>query len=178
MSKKKPAKQPLRKEQQPSKKGHALKVFFYTVLVVGLTIVFKYAMLLVLLGLLPTFVALYADTTNEGFHARVVGLCNMAGVLPFLGELWVAGITADSVTATIGTPHVWLVMYGAAAFGWGVVWFFPQAMEMTLGIVNRNGIHKLQKRQQEIVDEWGIEVEKTSQRVVRNAQFRGEHKKK
>lgn len=167
-----------KKEAKPARKGHALKVFTYTLLVVGLTIVFKYAMLLMLLGLLPTFVALYADTTNEGFHSRVVGLCNLSGVLPFMGELWLAGITADAVTYMLSKPHVWLVMYGAAAFGWGVVWFFPQAVELVLNLVNRNSIQKLQKRQQEIVDEWGIEVENTSQRVVRNVRFREERKRK
>lgn len=154
------------------------RAFVYVTGIILLTFWLKFAMLLILIGMLPAIVARYVDDSEDGNHSRVILFCNFAGVLPFVGELLKKGISAESVSALMTTPHVWLVMYGAAAFGWALVWFFPQAVYFVLDMVQNNTIAKINTRQQQIVDEWGLEVEKTSRRALRNAIFREENKMK
>lgn len=153
-------------------------MMLYLVCLIVLAFVLRYAVLLLLLGMLPTFVARYVDTSKDGNHARVILTCNFAGVLPFLLDLFKKGISSDSVHGMLFDPTVWLTMYGAAAFGWGLVWFFPKAVHFVMEMAQESGINALNAKQQQIVDEWGLEVEKTSRRALRNATFREEHKQK
>lgn len=154
------------------------RMLFYIMLVVGLTFVLRYAILLLLLGMLPTFVARYVDRSEDGNNSRVIGTCNFAGVMPFIADLFKQGITSDSVYSTMFDPAAWLVMYGAAAFGWGLVLFFPKAVYFLMETVQDSSVKTLQAKQQQIVDEWGLEVEKTSRRALRNATFQEEQRQK
>ena len=158
------------------KKIGKLRALVYVIGVILMTVVLKFAVLLLLIGMLPAFVARYVDSSDDCNNSRVISYCNLAGVLPFIAELFKKGISSEAVSNTMLTPHVWLVMYGAAAFGWALVWFFPQAVYFVLDIAQNSTIAKLNTRQQQIVDEWGLEVEKTSRRALRNAAFREEHK--
>lgn len=151
-----------------------LRVAVYLVIGLGLTVVLTFAMLLLLLGMLPSFVARYVDTSSDHNNSRVIAYCNLAGVLPFIVELFKKGISSEAVASMMVNPHIWLVMYGAAAFGWALVWFFPQAVYFVLDMVQNSSIEKLKVKQQQIVDEWGVEVEKTSRRALRNASFKEE----
>lgn len=156
------------------------RMMLYMLCLILLAFVLRYAVLLLLLGMLPAFVARYIDTSDDGNNARVILTCNFAGVLPFLLDLFKKGISSDSVHGMLFNPTVWLTMYGAAAFGWALVWFFPKAVHFVMEMVQTSSINALNAKQQQIVDEWGLEVEKTSRRALRNAAFREEqkHKKK
>jgi len=155
-----------------------MRIVFYIIGIIGLMMIMSYGTLLFLLGMLPTFVASYVDHSHDRNNYRVVAACNFSGVLPFVMDLWKQGITSDSVTNMLMNPQVWLLMYGAAAFGWGVVWFFPKAMHMLLEMVQNSTIKSLEAKQQQIVDEWGIDVEKASRKALRNAAFQEEKRQK
>lgn len=169
-----------KKKSKKSAKGRISKkrMLVYIVLVILLALVLSFATLLVLLGMLPTFVARYVDQGADKNHSRVIGACNLAGVLPYLSDVIKKGITSDLVYDMLFNPQVWLVMYGAAAFGWALVWLFPKAVHFLLEIVQGNSVSMLKAKQQQIVDEWGSEVEKTSRRALRNATFKEEQKQK
>lgn len=167
-----------KKEKKNKKAGkRKINILFYLVGFILLIVIMSFGAVLVTLGMLPTFVASYVDNTDDRNHVRVVAACNFAGVLPFIADLFKKGdISSDAVYDLLFTPYVWLVMYGAAAFGWALVWFFPQAMHLLLNMAQDNSVKALRDKQQQIVDEWGLEVETTSRRALRNAAFAEEHK--
>lgn len=164
----------VKKKRKRSKLKVILYIFSFMLLIVTLS----FGAVLFTLGMLPSFVASYVDGSDDRNHFRVVAACNFAGVLPFIVDLFRKGeITSDSVYSVLFTPYVWLVMYGAAAFGWALVWLFPRAVHFVLQIVQKSSANGLREKQQQIVDEWGSEVEVTSRRALRNAMFTDEHKK-
>lgn len=161
-------------KKKTSKKTSKFKKLLYLVALIALAVVLSFGILLFLLGMLPAFVASYVDSSEERNNFRVVAACNFSGVLPFIMQVWKQGITSDSVIDVMLTPSAWMVMYGAAAFGWALVWFFPQAVYFVLDMVQNNSINSLKSKQQQIVDEWGLEVEATSRRTLRNAVYQEE----
>lgn len=160
------------------RKRSKLRAIFYIFGFVLLIVALSFGAVLFTLGMLPSFVANYVDGSEDRNHFRVVAACNFSGVLPFIVDLFRKGdITSDSVYSILFTPYVWLVMYGAAGFGWALVWLFPRAVHFMLQIVQASSANNLRNKQQQIVDEWGIEVELTSNRALRNAMFADERKK-
>lgn len=166
------------KIQRKQRHGGKKTQFLAVLLLIVLTPFLRYAMLVLILGLLPAFVASYVDNTRDRNLSRVVFSCNFAGVLPVIMKLFKRGITSDNTWATMMDPYSWLVMYGAAAFGWLLMWFFPQAVHFTLQLIQSNTIANLKNRQQIIVDEWGMQVESASKRALRNASFSDSQRKK
>lgn len=164
-----------RKDQKNKKRK--VNVFLYLIGFLVLVAVLSFGAVLVALGMLPTFVASYVDNTEDRNHVRVVAACNFAGVVPFIADLFRKGaITSNNVYDLLFTPYVWMVMYGAAAFGWALVWFFPLAMHRIFNLSQDSAVRKLRGQQQDIVDEWGLEVETASRRALRNFMFSEERK--
>lgn len=148
------------------------------VVFVVLLVVLGFATMLVVLGMLPALVASYVDTSSGRLAFRVILACNFAGVFPFLMSLYKEGpATSDRVYDLIFTPYIWVVMYGAAAFGWGLVWFFPRASHYVLNRMQDASVASYREKQQQIVDEWGLEVEAASKRALRNILFSENRKK-
>jgi hypothetical protein len=166
------------KDANKKKRGPGLFGILRNIIVfVLLVVVLGFATMLVVLGMLPAFVASYVDTSPGRNAFRVILSCNFAGVFPFLMRLYDNGPpSSDEVYDLIFTPYVWLVMYGSAAFGWGLVWFFPRASHYVLNRLQDTSIKALQDKQQAIVDEWGLEVESASRRALRNILFSEERK--
>lgn len=165
------------KSKEQKRKKSKLRVILYIVGFIVLIVLLSFAAVLFMLGMLPSFVANYADTTKDRNHVRIIAACNFSGVLPYLAQLYKKGeITSDAVNALLLNPTVWLVMYGAAAFGWLLVWFFPRAVHFVLNLVQDTSVKGLRDKQQQIVDEWGLEVETTSKRALRNAMFAEERR--
>lgn len=161
-----------------TRKRSKFRVILYLIGFILLIVALSFGAVLVTLGMLPSFVASYVDGSKDRNAFRVVAACNFSGVLPFLVDLLRKGeITSDNVYSILFTPHAWLAMYGAAAFGWALVWLFPRGGHFALQIVQKSSANSLREKQQQIVDEWGSEVEATSRRALRNAAFTDEHKK-
>lgn len=132
----------------------------------------SFAALLVILGLVPSFVAGYVDRTPDKAKAKVVGACNLAGIVPFVSDLVKQGITSNNVHAVLLSGYTWLVMLGAAGLGWALVWGFPRASHAVLDYVQKSNVAALRKRQQQILDEWGRDVEVTANRALKNSAFK------
>lgn len=136
----------------------------------------SFAALLVMLGMLPTLVAIYVDQSKDHSHSKVIGACNVAGVLPFISDLLRQGITASNVHGILLSANAWVTMLGAAGLGWALVWAFPRGAYAALEYMQQNNISGLKKRQQLIIDEWGPDVETTASRALRNATYKDEKK--
>lgn len=165
-------------KKDKKKKGSKFRILFYIAGTILLVAVLSFAAVLFMLGMLPSFVANYADNSKDRNPFYIVAACNFSGVMPYIAQLFRNGeITSDAVNNLLFDPTVWLVMYSAAAFGWFLVWFFPRAVHYVLNLVQDTAVNGLRERQQQIVDEWGLEVENSSKRALRNAAFAEERRK-
>ena len=168
------------KKKKPGKvrKGSKKRTFMMVMLLLVLTPVLRYGMLIFVLGMLPWLVATYVDDTQERNPSRVMLACNFSGVMPIMTALWKKGISFDNMWSVMMDPSSWLIMYGAAAFGWVLLWFFPVAVHFVLDLFQNSNVHGLKKRQQDIVDEWGMQVELASRRAGRNQAFADDQREK
>lgn len=167
-----------KKKKVTRRKGSKKRTIMIILMLLVLTPILRYALLLFVLGLLPWFVASYVDNTEERNWSRVMLACNFSGVLPIMAGLWRKGISFDNMWSVMMDPVSWLIMYGAAFFGWVLLWFFPQAVHFVLDLFQNSNVSGLKKRQQDIVDEWGMQVELASKRANRNQAFADDRKEK
>jgi hypothetical protein len=114
--------------------------------------------LIVLVGLVPTLVALIVDRDPEKFAAITVGPINFCGVLPAALALWQGEHSVERASAILAEPNNWLIMYGAAAVGWLIYFSVPPAVGAFMAYRNEIEIKRLTDHQEQLVEEWGPEV--------------------
>lgn len=164
-----------KKGKGKKKKGGRLKTIILGLFGTLILIYFiNFAALLVLLGLLPSFVAGYVDRSPDHAKAKVVTACNLAGIVPFVADLLRQGITSSNVHSVLLSGYTWMVMLSAAGLGWALVWGFPKGAHAVLEYTHKNNIAAMRKRQQQIIDEWGQDVELTANRALKNSVYKDE----
>jgi hypothetical protein len=145
---------------QPANHGrrgqHLLVTLFAMLLLVP--IVSPSTSIVLFVGLLPTIVALIVDRTPRKCAVASVGGLNLAGVSPFLLDLWFKSPGMDYAVSLITNPFVLVTMYGAAAVGWllfaGLPMLTLRISEITVG----RRIRGLRDRQAALLAEWGEDV--------------------
>jgi len=115
-------------------------------------------MILLLLGMLPTLVALIIDRTKQKSNSLCVGSINFIGVFPYIIGLW-GGINDFTAAFTIvGDIFNLLVMYSAAAFGWFLFLTMPSIISSFVLVLQQRKVAQLRGEQKDLIDEWGAEV--------------------
>ncbi|NQV48791.1 MAG: hypothetical protein HQ504_13550 [Rhodospirillaceae bacterium] len=150
--------------QQPvKKKGSLVLIFsigFVVILVMSLPTV-----LLVFLGLLPTFVAYVVDLSPKKNAAFCVGGINLCGVFPFMMELWTGENTMSQSIDILTNPYSLIVMFGASALGWMVYQSLPPVVAAFLTVIAQRRVSTLRNNQRNLIKEWGEDVS-TPQEVI------------
>jgi hypothetical protein len=119
---------------------------------------FMSSALIVVIGLMPMFVAFFVDRSKKKTKAVTVGAMNMAGITPFLLELWVSENSMEKALSIILDPMAIIVIYSAAGIGYIIDW------AVTLAVANfmyQRGIARkkaIEERQVELIERWGEEV--------------------
>jgi hypothetical protein len=126
------------------------------VIVLGMT--FMPTTLLVVVGLVPTFVAFVVDQSEKRSITLTVGFLNAAGIVPSAIDLWQHGQTLDHSIALIENPLTCFMAYGAAAGGWLVKYSVPPVAQFLLAQSVKADIADLEKYQSELRRVWGDEV--------------------
>ena len=114
--------------------------------------------LLLVLGLVPTLVALIVDRDPERYAAIAVAPVNFCGVLPLIMTLWQRGHDMREAVNLLSDPLNWLIMFGAAAVGWAIFFAVPPVVASFLAQRNETEIKRLTEHQEKLVEEWGPEV--------------------
>lgn len=109
-------------------------------------------------GLIPTLVAAVVDRDPEKSAALTVGAMNLCGVMPFAIELWQSGHLLEQSLGLLATPYTWLVMYGAAAIGWGFYFAIPPLVAGFVTMRDEDKARRLEQDRDALVEEWGPEV--------------------
>ena len=136
-------------------KGKAQLTFTF-IIIAG--VIFIPTTIVLIAGLLPSFVAVFVDRSRKKTKPITVGAMNLAGCSPFLIELWVQGHTVPKALSVISSPMAIVVMYAAAAVGYLLDWAVTGAVA---NFMYQRGLDRqkaIAKRQAELMERWGKEV--------------------
>jgi hypothetical protein len=140
------------------KKGKGGGKFVLVMILAGALLPFGLPTVLVCLGLLPTLVALLTDTDEHRSTTATIGFLNIAGVFPFLLDLWLRGQTMEAALAIVKQPTNWLIMLGSAAAGQLLLYAIPPAMAMLTITQYETRVKSLKEAQEELKKIWGPDV--------------------
>lgn len=125
--------------------------------IIGLTIIFAAlptAMLLAM-GLAPTLVARIVDMTPGRYLTKCVAWMNLAGLSPFLANLWLTGHDMATAIKIVTDVYSWFIVYSAAAMGWLLFLGLPGAVAMFRALNAKRRIYFLREKQKDLILEWG-----------------------
>ena len=131
---------------------------FVWLLAAGILFAFYESIVLMLVGMVPTGLALFLDRSPQKDQARSIGYLNFAGCLPWMVDFWMSGGGFARVFEIIGDPLVLAVMYCAALAGWGLCFLVRPFVSTYLIVASELKQSQLAKRQNELVELWGEAV--------------------
>ena len=145
------------KKSPPPRKGRF--GFFMTAILMGVSLLFIMpTFVLVMVGLIPTFVALMTDDDPEKSTSITIGSLNVIGTLPFVIDLWVRGQTIGTAFDIMSQAMTWIVIFGAAAIGKLIIFVVPQATA-TISLATAERRHKmLNDHLESLKSAWGTDV--------------------
>jgi hypothetical protein len=117
--------------------------------------------LLVLAGLIPTYFAFFLDSDPQKSGAVSVGAMNVAGIVPFIIDLWAKGQTMPAASQILSDSHSWLIIWGASGVGHLIVYAIPQAIATLTLTQAESRMKSLQKNLVLLKEAWGPEVATT-----------------
>ncbi len=167
-NKKSAAKAP-KKKKSASAKAHSKKLIINLVTVTIIMTIVAAGMISIQLGtvfafisiaMLPGIVAQITDGRPGRFASKTVMAFNVAGISPQIEAIFSSGSPDSTAISLFSNPSVWLLIYGFAAFGWGVVFLVPRISHLYLEITAKYTTKKLAHFQEKLVEEWGDEVRK------------------
>ena len=127
-------------------------------LVLLLVLPFMMPTVLVMMGLLPTLIAMISDDDPEKSTAISIGAMNLAGVVPFIAELWQNNQTMGAAIAIVSQSRVWLIMLGSAAIGKLLMYIIPPMMVSLATAQAEFRLAKLKESLIQLKEIWGPEV--------------------
>lgn len=152
------------KKGKPKKAGVTRVSIFWLGLLV-LAVLYIPTTIILLVGLLPSFVAFIVDSRREKYVATSVAILNICGTLPFIFDLWAGGQTIPEAVKIITSPWSWLAMYGAAALGWMLTRAMPPFVALTLNVGRDERIRRLKKRQNHLLENWGNQIAQVNRQI-------------
>lgn len=141
----------------PPRRG-MIQTLFGSIVFAGCAIGFLPTTIIVIVGMLPTIVAIFVDSGKERLAGLTVGCMNIAGVLMPVMALWDKGHTVENAIHILSQPYMLLVMYGGAALG---ALLYINTPLMVSGLLRRQAAYRLkmiEKQCEDLREEWGPEV--------------------
>lgn len=140
------------------------------IILVGLVAASLPTVMLVGIGMLPTFVAWICDRSEEKFATFCVGGLNFSGVFPYVMELWSGTHSIEAATGIMTNVFSLLVMFGSAGLGWMLFAAVPPVIATFLKVLSERKLTVLRTQQRKLVEEWGEEVQSNSEPAPATAQ--------
>ncbi|WP_042701565.1 hypothetical protein [Azospirillum sp. B506] len=141
--------------RKKKKKGGALTLIL---LIVPAALIVLPTSILFGIGMIPTIVAYVVDRDPDKSAPITVGGLNFCGCMPFAIDLWKHQHTIGAAAKIFADPLAWMVMYSAAAVGWGIYYGIPPlvaGMEVTRA---EKRVEVLKQKKVSLVQEWGPDV--------------------
>lgn len=138
------------------KKGGVAQVFIIMGVLLG--VLFAPTTMILVCGMVPTPMAILVDKTKRQAKLIAIGSLNLAGCSPFIIDLWTFGNSFEKSIDILSSGTTWLVMYGFAAFAYGVNSVVTSAVAAGMQQNGKRRKKEIIKRQKELVDRWGEKV--------------------
>ena len=148
-------KAPIKKKK---KKGIGAKGQSLLVVLVICAVLFAPTTLILVIGMLPTIVAAFADRSNEGMRGITIGSINLAGCMPYVLDLWMNNHTLENAVVIITQVENLVVMWLAATIGYCLEWVVTGAVSVYMTDRANARILWIEKRQDELIKRWGRKV--------------------
>ena len=130
----------------------------FAVILLGLFALSLPTALLLTFALLPALCACLVGPRQGYYSAISIGVLSFAGAWSFLLKLWLSGHTVANAMQIIINPKTWLIIYGAAAFGWAMCQWFPICVSSFMSVFSAHRLKDLEQKQKKLIEEWGEEV--------------------
>lgn len=118
--------------------------------------------IVILVGLVPSAVAFFVDTSRERLLGSTVLCMNIAGLLPAVLRLWKQGHTMDMAITLISQPSVLVVILVSSGVGWLLYIYMPQFVSKLARKRAEVRIRTLERLQGELIEQWSKAVAGTS----------------
>lgn len=137
-------------------------VYILPGILIGASLFFVFpTFVLMSIGLIPTIVAIFTDEDKEKHSATAVGAMNVAGLTPFIVELWTKGQTIGHVFEILKNTENWLVILGSAALGQLILFVVPQITASMTSARYETRLTTLKANLEELKSTWGPDVATT-----------------
>ena len=136
-------------------KGRATLLLIF---IAVLSIVFLPTAVILFVGLIPSFVAFFVDSTPKKTRAVTVGSYNVMGCVPFMLDLWEVSGDLDVAIDILFTPLTLVVIYAAAAVGYFIYWGAGLVISSFFYQQGQSRRSVFVKRKQELIERWGRDV--------------------
>lgn len=137
-----------------SPSASATKVIIILI-VAGLLIFTLPTVMVLVVGMIPTFIAYATDRRKEKYKTVCIGSLNFVGVLPLLVTLWTEDHSFDMGFSVLSDPFHWLMVLGAVSAGWTIFLVAPSLVSLFLQTRIEMSADRLKKRQDKLIEEWG-----------------------
>ncbi|OHC83157.1 MAG: hypothetical protein A3G73_03285 [Rhodospirillales bacterium RIFCSPLOWO2_12_FULL_67_15] len=134
------------------------QILWFTVIVALLLPWILPSMIVVLVGMVPSIVALVVDRSPRKYGTLTIAALNFAGVLPYLVKLWAKSQNLENALNIVVDVFALMVMYGAAGFGWMIFLTIPTFVASIFMVISQRRIAVLRENQRKILEEWGESV--------------------
>ncbi|NBO17615.1 MAG: hypothetical protein EBV03_00010 [Proteobacteria bacterium] len=116
--------------------------------------------LFLLLALMPSIVAYFADPDPRKNAFKIVFSGNISAALPTLLPMVKAMINMRKfdITSAMQDPLVWMFIYLGAAAGWALIYLCKYVARFVVAMSFEYNIHSLENVQQMLIEEWGKEI--------------------
>jgi len=149
---------PVRPPPKKSGGGGGVQLFFFGLAFIGMGIFAAPTCALMIFGLVPSIVAYVVDRNTRPMLAFTIAPLNLAGLMPYLLELWTGGDRMPTVVHLLSNVYVWFVIYLSAGAGWLLFLGAPSLVAFVLeGSLDRRKA-RLKMLQHTLQDDWGPEV--------------------
>ena len=142
----------------PKKAGGGLQLFLLGLAVIGMAVFAAPTCALMVFGMVPSIVAYVVDRGTRPMLAFTIAPLNLAGLMPYLLELWTGQDQMPTVVRLLSNVYVWLVIYLAAGAGWLVFMGMPRLVALVLERSLDVRKEKLKVLQAKLRADWGAQV--------------------
>lgn len=167
---------PSAKNETPKKGGFSVGGIIVGVTMAVLAVAMLPTTIILVIGMVPTIVAYFVDTSKERSLGPTVFYLNFAGVLPVLLKLWKQQPNINTAIELLTDPFMLLMMLAPAGFGWILFSYVPIFVSALIRRHAEMRMQTLEDDKQKLIEQWGPEVAGTSVKQVEEPKVNDEAK--
>ncbi len=147
-----------KKQEGMMERSNPFFLFIFLLMVMLVGFIFTSSVMIVLIGMVPTFVAMISDRDADRCLSYCVMLCNICGVIPFVIENIQSGMTMTSGLSILQNPINIIIMMAAAGLGWTAYYVIPSLTISLAQSRDQSKLHYLRQRFFDLREDWGAAI--------------------